>query len=172
LFFGNQAFAEIKALQQNRLIIYNHAHQLAIDYLSKNKYQFLGDKSIEKDEKLISNVLKPSRIYHRANEPLETNKQFYFYKNIISIHNKRIMVIDSACCFVPINDKIDVDVLVISKSPRLNFHEIFCAIQPKIIVFDASNSLWKITKWKKECETLNLRCFSIKDQGAFVMNLQ
>jgi competence protein ComEC len=172
LFFGNNCFAEIKALQQHQLIIYNHAHQLAIDYLSKNKYQFLGDKSIEKDEKLISNVLKPSRIYHRANEPLETNKQFYFYKNIISINNKRIMVIDSACCFVPINDKIDVDVLVISKSPRLNFHEILCAIQPKLIVFDASNSLWKITKWKKECEALNLRFFSIKDQGALVLNLQ
>jgi competence protein ComEC len=82
------------------------------------------------------------------------------------------MVIDSARCFVPIKHKINIDVLVVSKSPRLNFHEILCAIQPKIIVFDASNNLWKITKWKKECEALNLRCFSIKDQGAFVMNLQ
>ncbi len=172
LFFFNYAFAEIKALQQHQLIIYNHAHQLAIDYLSKNKYQFLGDKSIEKDEKIISNVLKPSRIYHRANEPLETNKQFNFYKNIISIHNKRIMVIDSARCFVPIKHKINIDVLVVSKSPRLNFHEILCAIQPKIIVFDASNNLWKITKWKKECEALNLRYFSIKDKGAFVMKMQ
>lgn len=171
LFCGNHAFAEFKALQQHQLIIYNHANQLAIDYMSKNKYHFLGGPSLNKDEKLISNVLKPSRIYHRANKPLENNKQFNFYKNIISINNKRIMVIDSAYCFLPIKNKINIDVLVISKSPRLNFHEILCAIQPKIIVFDASNSLWKITKWKKECETLNLRCFSIKDQGAFVMNL-
>ncbi len=172
LFYGNHAFAEIKAIQQHKLIIYNYSHHLAIDYLSKNKFQFLGDPTMEKDEKIISNVLKPSRIYYRANEPLESHKQFYFYKNIISIHNKRIMVIDSTSCFIPIKNKIDLDVLVVSKSPKLNFHEILCAIQPKIVVLDATNSLWKITKWKKECDALNLRCFSIKDQGAFVMNLQ
>lgn len=172
LFFGNYAFAEIQAIQQHKLIIYNNAHQLAIDYIYENKYQFLGDPSMEKDEKTISNVLKPSRIYHRANVPLENNKRFYFYKNIISIHNKRIMVLDSACCFVPLKHKINIDILVVTKNPRLNFHEVLCAIQPKIIVIDASNNLWKITKWKKECDALNLRCFSIKDQGAFVMNLQ
>jgi competence protein ComEC len=54
----------------------------------------------------------------------------------------------------------------------LDFDKILCAIQPKLIVFDASNSLWKISKWKKECDALNLRFFSIKEQGAFVMNLQ
>ncbi len=172
LFFGNQTFAEINALQQHRLIIYNHSNQLAIDYLNRNKYQFIGDDSIKNDEKTISNVLKPSRIYYRANIPLENNKNFSFYKNVTSIHYKRIMILDSTYCFAPIKNKIDIDVLIVSKNPRLSFHEILCVIQPKIIVFDASNSLWKTTKWKKECEALNLHFFSIKDQGAFVMNIQ
>ena len=68
--------------------------------------------------------------------------------------------------------KINIDVLVISKNIRINMKELLSTIEPKLIVFDASNSLWKITKWKKECDALNLRFFSIKDQGAFVMNLQ
>ena len=172
LFFGNYAFAEIQAIQKHKLIIYNNAYQLAIDYLIRNKYQFIGDNSIKFNEKTISNVLKPSRIYYRANIPLKNNKNYSFYKNVTSINNKRIMILDSAQSFVPIKHKIDIDVLVVSKNPRLSFYEIFCAIQPKIIVFDASNSLWKTTKWKKECEALNLHCFSIKDQGAFVMNMQ
>jgi competence protein ComEC len=172
LFFGNYAFAEIKALQQHKLIIYNNAHQLAIDYISKNKYQFLGDTTVENDTKTNSFLLKPSRIYHRANHPQEKNIKPPFHKQIISFKNKRLMIIDKACKFQPIQQKIDIDVLLISKNPRLHISDIICAIKPKWIVMDASNNLWKTSKWKKECEALNLRCFSIKDQGAFVMNMQ
>jgi len=172
LFFGNQAFAEINALQQHRLIIYNNTHHLLIDYIHKNKYQFLGEDALNHDEKTLSFLLNPSRISYRANQLLEENNPINFHKHIYALRNKRLMVLDSTGYFKPIKHKIIIDVLVISKNTRLSFHEILCAIQPKLIVFDASDSLWKITKWKKECEALNLRFFSIKDQGALVMNLQ
>ena len=172
LFFGNYAFAEIQALKQHKIIIYNNAHQLAIDYLCKNKYQFLGDTSVENDAKTNSFLLKPSRVYFRANHLNEKNKMPSFHKQIYAFKNKRLMIIDTAFAFRPIQQKISVDVLLISKNARLHISDIICAIKPKCIVFDASNSLWKTSKWKKECEALNLRCFSIKDQGAFVMNLQ
>jgi competence protein ComEC len=171
-FFGNQAFAEINALQQHRLIIYNHSHQLAMDFISKNKYHFFGDTSVENDAKSHSFLIKPSRISFRANQPQEKNKPLNFYKQVYALRNTRLMVLDSAVNFKPLEQKININVLVISKNARLSFHEILCAIQPKLIVFDASNSLWKISKWKKECEALNLRFFSIKDQGALVLNLQ
>jgi competence protein ComEC len=172
LFLSNHAFAEILSLQQHRLIVYNHSHQLAIDYFSKDKYRFMGDESVEKDEKIISNVLKPSRIYHRANQPQERNKPLNFYKHVYALQNKKLMIMDSTVYFKPIEHKINIDVIVVSENIRINMKELLSTIEPKLIVFDASNSLWKITKWKKECEALNLRCFSIKDQGALVMNLQ
>jgi len=46
------------------------------------------------------------------------------------------------------------------------------AQKPNCIVFDASNSLWKIQKWKKDCEALNLRFHSVPEQGAFVLDLK
>jgi competence protein ComEC len=36
-------------------------------------------------------------------------------------------------------------------------------------VFDASNSLWKIGQWQKECEELHLRSYSVAEKGAFVL---
>jgi competence protein ComEC len=39
----------------------------------------------------------------------------------------------------------------------------------KQYVFDASNSLWKIGQWQKECEELHLRSYSVPDKGAFVL---
>jgi competence protein ComEC len=172
LFLSNHAFAEILSLQQHRLIIYNNTHQLLIDYINKNKYQFLGEEAINHNEKTLSFLLNPSRISYRANQPQERNKPLNFYKHVYALQNKKLMIMVSAVYFKPIEHKINIDVLVVSKNPKLDFDKILCAIQPKLIVFDASNSLWKITKWKKECEALNLRCFSIKDQGALVMNLQ
>jgi competence protein ComEC len=172
LFFGNQAFSEINALQQHQLIIYNNTHHLLIDYIHKNKYQFLGEETINHDEKTLSFLLKPSRISYRANLLLEENKPLNFHKYVYRFRNKRLMVLDNTVYFKPIEHKINIDVLVISKNIRINIKELLSTIEPKLIVFDASNSLWKITKWKKECDALNLRFFSIKDQGAFVMNLQ
>ena len=172
LFFGNQAFAEINALQQHRLIIYYNTHHLLIDYIHKNKYQFLGEEAISQDEKTLSFLLNPSRISYRANQLLEENKPLNFNKHVFRLRNNRMMIINRAVYFKPIEHKINIDVLVISKNIRISMKEILSTIEPKLIVFDASNSLWKISKWKKECEALNLRFFSIKDQGAFVMNLQ
>jgi competence protein ComEC len=172
LFCGNYAFAEIKTQQQHRLIIYNNAHSLSMDVICKNQYRYLGENKVELDEKTINYLLTPSRISFRANQPQLKKKSFSFYKHIYAKHNKRLMVLDSAVCFKPSGDKIDVDVLVISKNIRVSINELVCSIKPKLIVFDASNSLWKISKWKKECDALNLRFFSIKEQGAFVMNLQ
>jgi competence protein ComEC len=172
LFWGNHAYAEINALQQHRLIIYNNTHQLLIDYINKNKYQFLGEEAINHNEKTISFLLKPSRISFRANQLLEEKKPLNFHKHVYALQNKKLMIMDSTVYFKPIEHKINIDVLVISRNIRINMKELLSTIEPKLIVFDASNSLWKITKWKKECEALNLRCFSIKDQGALVMNLQ
>ena len=39
------------------------------------------------------------------------------------------------------------------------------------VVFDASNSLRRIARWKKECSDLDLVPFSVPEQGAFVMIL-
>jgi competence protein ComEC len=172
LFCGNYAFAEIQTQQQHRLLIYNNAHSLKMDVICKKQYKCIGDNKVENDEKTLTYLLTPSRISFRANQTQEENKSFSIYKHIYGKHNKRLMVLDSAVCFKPIGDKIDVDVLVISKNIRVSINELVCSIKPKLIVFDASNSLWKISKWKKECEALNLRFFSIKEQGAFVMNLQ
>jgi len=68
------------------------------------------------------------------------------------------------------NDKIKVDVLLICKNPSVAIADIVSAVNPAHIVFDASNSLWKIKQWKKECEDLHLIYFVTGEQGAFVLD--
>jgi competence protein ComEC len=45
------------------------------------------------------------------------------------------------------------------------------SITPQQIVIDASNKKWRIQKWKKECDSLNIPCHVTSEKGAFVNDL-
>ena len=68
-------------------------------------------------------------------------------------------------------EKIPVDILLLSHNARVRLQDLVKAVSPAVIVFDASNSLWKIEKWKSECEDLHLRFHSVPEQGAFVKSI-
>jgi hypothetical protein len=82
------------------------------------------------------------------------------------------MILDSAVNFFSSATRPRIDVLIISGNPRLDIENIYKAISPGIIVFDASNSLWKIAIWKKQCEQLLLPGFSVPEKGAFIFDIQ
>jgi len=73
--------------------------------------------------------------------------------------------------YYPVTEKIKVDYIILSKNPRLNIVNLAQTFDCKFYIFDASNSLWKIEQWKKECEELHLHFHSVSEQGAFVINL-
>ena len=90
---------------------------------------------------------------------------FYFFEG------QRILVIDSSVTFRSAQ-KLVIDLLVISKNAKISIEKLASVFDINEIVFDASNSLWKIDKWKKDCEKLHLRCHFVSEQGAFVTDLQ
>ena len=67
--------------------------------------------------------------------------------------------------------KINIDYIIISKNPKLFIPKLAEVFNAGIYVFDASNPMWKIEKWKKDCEELHLRFHSVPEQGAFVTDL-
>ena len=80
-------------------------------------------------------------------------------------------MIDTALAYLPLIKKIAVDYIVISKNPQLTIMDLAQIFDCSYYVFDASNTLWKIDKWKKECEELHLHFHSVSGQGAFVTDL-
>ncbi len=80
------------------------------------------------------------------------------------------MLVDSTVKFNVAAQKISIDVLLISRKPKIKINDITGVVSPAIIVIDGSNSLWKIGEWKKECEKLHLRCHITGEQGAFILD--
>jgi hypothetical protein len=102
-----------------------------------------------------------------AKDTLQTINGQY---SICTFKNKKIIFIDKPVSFMANEDSIGVDALVISKNPKINIAAITSVIKPAVVVLDGSNSLWKITQWKKACEELHLQHFVTGEQGAFILN--
>ncbi len=82
-----------------------------------------------------------------------------------------MIFLDSNVVLEPADTVIPVDLLLISHNPSVKIKDIVKAVKPAIVVFDASNNLWKIQNWKKECEQLLLRCHSVAEEGAFILEV-
>ncbi|HSN61806.1 MAG TPA: hypothetical protein VLR49_12780, partial [Ferruginibacter sp.] len=148
------------------MVIYNVAKHRAIDFIFRNNHFFVGDSALKEPGLLQNFHLKPARIAMQVTNaathlPSLSHKNFYW-----QFVDKKIILIDSSIVFEPADTIIPIDLLLISHNPSVKIKELVLAVKPAIVVFDASNSLWKIEKWKKECEELLLRCHSVAEQGA------
>lgn len=165
-----QTYSKWQVAKQQKIIVYNVPQHQAIDWVTASDYVFIGDSVLLQDGMLQNFHLKPARIAlqldNRKNEAIDF-KHPPFYQ----LGNKRVLIIDQPLLFEQPLQKIDVDMIIISKNPKLYIPQLAAVFNCNQYVADASNSLWKIGKWKKDCEELHLHLHSVPEQGAFILDL-
>jgi competence protein ComEC len=172
LFFVSlQSISLYQSNQQQKIIVYNMPKHQAIDVASGNDYQFIGDSSLSKDAVLQNLNLKPARLVLQLKNRSDSMKRVFRQGIFLQFNEKRIVLIDKMINFGPVQQKIDVDLIIISKNPKLYIPQLAKVFNCRQYIFDSSNSLWKIAKWQKDCDALNLQCYSIPEQGAFISDL-
>jgi competence protein ComEC len=112
--------------------------------------------------------LKPGRIAFQLNNPTDSLKDIFRDKMFYQFKNKRIVMINVPFTFEAPPQKINVDLVIISKNPQLHISQLASVFNCKQFIFDASNPEWKIAKWQKECEDLRLPGHSVTKDGAFI----
>ncbi|MES2849749.1 MAG: ComEC/Rec2 family competence protein [Bacteroidota bacterium] len=156
---------------QQKFIVYNVPQHQAIDFVEGNNYRFLGDSILLVDGLLQNFHLKPGRIALQLNKRVDSMASCFGKEQFYHFGNKKILVLDEALSFEAGEKKMDVDFIVISKSPTIYIPQLVKTFNCNKFIFDASNSLWKIEKWKQDCDKLNLPYHSIPEKGAFVTDL-
>lgn len=170
-FFGIRSYDFVKRNQQLKLVVYNVPSHTAIDLIEGRNYQFIGD-SILKEEGFLKNFhIKPSRILHRINAA-DSLTNILYQNNFIVSKNKTIAIVDAPIFFEQFkNYKIKVDAIIITKSPKIYINQLAQIFDCKQYIFDGSNSMWKISKWTKDCDSLHLQYHTCSLQGAYQTNL-
>ena len=108
---------------------------------------------------------------HRI-EPARNFENYQQLENLINYNGKKIMTISETKSFAPIDEKIPVDLLLISGNPKIYFNKLAKTFYVKQVVFDGSCPAWKINYWKKDCDSLHIPWHDVSEKGAFVMNLR
>jgi competence protein ComEC len=85
---------------------------------------------------------------------------------------KRISIIDHSLFFEQNGLQPELDVVILSRNPRIYIKDICKAFRVKQIVIDGSVPPWKARLWKRDCDSLHLPCYDVGEKGAFVMNLR
>jgi competence protein ComEC len=156
---------DIANLARRQLVIYN---------LPRRSYAeaILGTKFIQfsaKDSLISSEALMQPHLYFGLSADPEKNLPISKSVNqFFKIGDLRVLWINGN----PQDTVVEkADLLIISNNPKITIGRLNRICRPKQIVFDNSNSLWKIEKWKTECEELFLPCHSTREQGAFIINI-
>ena len=161
----------IQAMQQNQLLVYNIPKHQAIDFISGQQYFFYADSSLLTDDYLQRFHLRQARIANRTSQAdtlaaLMPSPPFFLFNKVT------IAVIDKSINYTsPMGLVSQADLVIISKNAPVQLSELEQVFHCRRFVLDASNSLYKVHKWKTEAAKLRLDCFSVVDNGAFVMNM-
>ncbi len=166
--------------RQKKLIIYNIPKTSAIDFVSAKTNVLFTDTVFAKDEsKLLFHIkhnwwelgLSESTI---ISKDTQTNMLF-IRNNFIQFYEKRMAIINRSNVFSEMNKiiikPIEVDYLIVSGNPKVKIEDVLELYNAKEIVFDSSNSLYHVNKWKTECVKLNQPFYSVSDMGALVVDL-
>lgn len=171
VFAGLHSWAFIRLQQQRKVIIYNISRLKAVDFIDGDQLVFTGDTILNKEGLQRNFHLKPARIVLQASRQVESMPSLRHKNGYYQFCNKKILLLDNTTTLQPVGKPIDVDLLLFSHNPDVDITTLMKLVKPACIVFDASNSLWKIEKWKSACEELNLRCHSVAEEGAFVLDV-
>ncbi|MBL7721337.1 MAG: ComEC family competence protein [Chitinophagaceae bacterium] len=171
LFFVSlRSYSFAESDRQQKIVVYNVPQKRAIDFINGRNYYFAGDSDLLADDFARNFHLKPSRILYRIKEDRQLDN-LTIYENYARFLNKNVLLIDQSFRFLPTETKPVVDLLVISKNPKLYISNISKTLDIKQVVFDGSVPSWRSRYWKKDCDSLQIPWHDVAIQGAFVMKL-
>lgn len=170
LFILLRTMAIVNALHQQKLIVYNIPQHSAMDVIIGRKYFFKGDSTLQYDKSVQSFCLQPCRLVHRVINRYNTGN-LLVWNNFFRFGHISFLLIDQPLDLEKIPKQVTVDIIILSHNPSIHIREITDVFTCRRIVFDTSNSPWKIAKWKQECSQAGILCHAVADEGAFVFNL-
>ena len=169
-FIALRSSSFIQANQQQKIIVYNVPQKRAIDIIDGRNYSFVGDSDLLANDFLRNFHLKPSRILYRMNE-VKTIPGQLVTDNYINYNGRHILLVDKTISFATQVNKPIIDLLVISKNPKIYMAKLAQTLDIKQVVFDGSVPAWKTKYWKKDCDSLHIPWHDVTIKGAFEMKL-
>lgn len=167
-----------KEFYQKKIVVYNINKTSAIDFIDSKQNVLYTDSTLANNQSsLLFNVKHNWWNLGVNNSNIVTSdftsKHLMIKNKFIQFFNKRIAILDNKTPSELNNfeRKLKVDYLLISNNSAVKMKDVLKFYEPKEIIFDSSNSSYRLNKCKKECAALNQKYYSVIDSGALVIDL-
>lgn len=161
----------IECSKRMAFIVYNVPKSSATGMVCGRETLFLTDEMLVDNQPLFDFHLRPSLIVHRTKSVQMLAKDFH-QPVLIRGGGKNIMLLGSMPPKSYFPPNFQVDVLVLTGNARLRLNDIVNSFYPARIIFDSSTPSWKIQYWQRACDSLDIPCHNVIENGAFVMSLR
>lgn len=158
--------------KQQKMIVYNVPRHRAIDFISGHRYVFTGDSTLFHNDTMQQFYLAPSRTLLRT-AVADTLHNLSQNGPLYRFGNRNILLITKSFANAPELpvSPLAVDVLILSGNPTVYITGLAKYFRIGKVVIDNSNSAYKTSRWIQECTSLAIDCFTVAEQGAFVLTL-
>ncbi|MBE0640374.1 MAG: ComEC family competence protein [Bacteroidales bacterium] len=178
-------FQKFQTLNQQKLVIYSVNGHSAIDFFIGNQLIGIADTALFKDTRTIDFNLEANRIFSGAQfkEQLAFNTLTlesmnlsnltvkYFYPNLFLAGDTRIAVVDNGLPdFMP-ETPLRTDIVVLRENTDKKIPQILKMFDFDQLVFDSSNSPWKVREWRSYCDEHQIDYYDVREKGALVRAL-
>lgn len=151
---------------QRKMVIYNIPGHTVVDNIRGYRTVTIADPEVIKDDSLFERYIRLAHVLYNVKPSWQKRGGL----QVIATGGKRLVVIDSTLPRISIRKKFRTDYLLLSHNPHLDIRQLEQIFTVGCYIFDASSRLRNIQQWKSDCYMLNLRFFSVPDQGAYVVN--
>ncbi len=169
----SQTVEQYSEFSQKKIIVYNIPKTSVFDFISSKSNILLTDSVYAQNKSgLLFHIkhnwwdlgLDNTKIISKD----YSNDNFKYENNAIQFFDKKLMVLKNAIKFKNAESKqLNLDYLIVSNNTNMSLSEMDRLFHVKTIIFDSSNSEYRINKWKKECIAMNQEYFAVTETGAF-----
>ncbi len=173
LIMAGRAYQAIQQDVQREITIYHSYKNSIADFISNKKTRTVSGIGVEtrqigfaasNHQSALGRQLN-DKAYFRGNYE---DSNLFLQQNFIQFEDKKIFVIDDE---KQLNHSISIktDYILVQNSPYIQINKIKDIFQPKVIIFDASNSRKAVNVWKRQCKEIDLACHDVNEKGAWTV---
>lgn len=182
VFLAFQVFNFTKNKSRQYFVVYDIPKKSAINFIDGTTNVLIADTDLIKNKKqMLFNIhnfwwdngldenkatfINDSIKFKTHSESLLIHQNFYLF------NTTRFVKIDKSFARFNLKDTLESDFVILSDNVKGTLHGLVSNLKFKKIIIDSSNSMAKANEWLKEADEMGASCFSVLQQGAFVLDL-
>ncbi len=174
---GLQVLEQVNHIQQKKLIVYAIPKMTAIDLINARDHILLVDTSYRK--KIGARYMKQNWCELGLTFPVIASATMKtevvcIHNEIIQFYTRKLIVLRNAEKTKRLKKQgksLVVNDVILSGNVKIKIKEVMDVYKPACVVFDLSNSIYQLKKWKEECKQLKQEYYAIDESGAYIKEL-